>query len=109
MAESNENRGLFDVKSALIRGLAGVFIGFFGTVGFISYCSPDATSLRTFERANKPAVIRLYRPGSDGIYVEGKSNTGKYIPLDTYLGTIPQEVNRRLERLDIEELVGWYD
>ena len=65
--------------------------------------------VKVFPRENKPAVARLYSFGPDKIMVEDKNGEYLYESFDTYLNSIPDEVERATEKARIEKLVGWND
>lgn len=96
------------------NGSLNRFMGFAVGVGIMSIVSilgynlgmPNVNEAKIFQRENgKPAVIRMYKPGFDGIFVERDK---KYIPMKNYLETILDEADRNIEEELIKKAVEWY-
>jgi len=98
------------------KGIAGLSLGFIGGMFFclgLSYCLlPQIERADTLQRANnKPTVMRMYRLGVDGIYVENDNSPirQRYIKLNKYLDGIKDHADRDVEEALIKKAVGWYD
>ena len=90
-------------------GLSGIIVGLVLTSGSILYCNPDVDKVKVFQRENKPPVMRMYRRGSDGIYVEDLNIQNDYIKLDKHLERINNEADRNIEEAEIKKTVRWYE
>lgn len=92
-------------------GLMGAIMGIIVTLGVVSYHSPDVSRAEIFQRENKPAIMRIYRPqASDGIYITDSKNKNIYdVPLKQHLETITNKADREIEEVLIKKAVGWYD
>lgn len=98
------------IEDKIKAGIGWVSVGIIGTIIAIGFYSrPNVDEARVFQREEgKPAVIRMYKPGRDGILVEDKENKGKYIQIDEYLGNIPDKSDREIEEATIKKLIDWY-
>lgn len=83
-----------------LGGLCGMLL----TSSIFLLNSPDVSEVKIFERENRPTVIRMYRYGSDGIYVEEEE---KYISIKQYLNKIENKYDRNIEKSEIEKLVDF--
>lgn len=94
---SKSNTGLIYI----LAGATMVAVGLFS--------SPDVHEARVFQREEgKPAVIRMYKPGRDGILVQDEKNKEKYIQIGEYLKNIPDKSDREVEEATIKKLIDWY-
>lgn len=97
----------FDMMGAfVIGGVVGLTLGF-GISAFIA--SPLASEARIYQRESKPAVMRLYKVGADGILVESPERKREYVQLEIYLGNIRNKLDRKIERAEIRKAVKWYE
>jgi len=85
----------------------GLVIGACMVLGASLSSSPKVDRVEIFQRDDKPTVMRMYKPGMDGIMVEESDGTG-YIRLDTYLDRFENESQKEIEKADIRGAVGWY-
>lgn len=88
-------------------GGIGLVTGICISTGFMIYNTPNTSRVEVFQRENKPAVMRIYKTGSDGLYVESVKD--KFITSNQYLKQIPNEADRKIEEAKIKKIVGWYD
>ena len=98
----------FDV--GIIGGLSGMLGGMLLVVSLNSSNPPLIDHVKTFQRQEKPAVMRLYKNlGADGILVENSEKKGEYILLEPYLLTIKNKLDRKIEEAEIKKAVKWYE
>jgi len=75
------------------------------TTGLICKVRDDHIhKIKTYERKNKPDVIRVYKTGVDDIYVEDSDNSRNYVPIDKYLEGITNKIERDREFEEIKEV-----
>ena len=67
----------------------------------------EINEIKVVPRENKPSVMRVYSTGQDDILVQDKES-GKYMPLKTYLEQIKDEAEQGVENADIRKAVEWY-
>ena len=89
------------ILSGFVGGLLGIIIN--------TDSAPVIDKIEIYQRESKPAVMRLYKSGRDGILVENSEKKGEYIQLDAYLGKIPSKADRRIEEAEIRKAVRWYE
>ena len=94
--------------TVIIGGGLGLIAGILLTAGAMFSSSPNVDRTQVFQRGNEPAVMRMYRTGADGIYVEDQREKGSYIKLETYLARMENEADRNIEDAKIRRAVGWY-
>ncbi len=72
---------------------------------------PGIDKIEIYNRENKPNVMRVFRPGRDGILMENPDESGIYdLSLRRYLRkTIEDKAERKIERINIKKLAGFYD
>lgn len=71
---------------------------------------PDVQEVKIFQREQgKPAVMRTYKSGRDGLLVQDGENEGRYIPLYQYLNTIKDKSDREIENATIRKIAEWYN
>jgi len=91
----------------------GLFSLAFGVIiggGFAMLDKPQLTKSQIFQRGQeKPAVMRMYKPGMDRILVENPERKGEYIPVKNYLRRIRNKSDRKIEEAEIEKTVRWYE
>ncbi|MEK6895167.1 MAG: hypothetical protein AABX48_01470 [Nanoarchaeota archaeon] len=95
--------------SKLEVGILGLAAGVLLAIPINLLNRPDVNKIKIFQRENAPAVMRMYKSGKDGIYVENPKIKGEYILIDDYLKTIPDKADRRIEEGKIEKAVKWYE
>ena len=88
--------------SGLIGALAGILLA----EGIFFVQTSEIAEIKLFQRENKPAIMRLYKAGRDGLYVEQE---GIFVPEGAYLAKIPNEADREIERAEIRKAVRWYE
>lgn len=99
------------IKKSLAYLLEGALCLSIGSLsGGVMYkiLGPSIDKSKIFPRKDKPSIIRHYRGGTDQIMIENPEIKGEYIPLNQYLETIQNKVDRKIEKLKIKEAVGWY-
>ncbi|MDO8467549.1 MAG: hypothetical protein Q7S56_01205 [Nanoarchaeota archaeon] len=82
-----------------------------GAIGSVAnfLTAPGVNKVKISQRENAPAVMRMYKQGNDGIYVENPQIKGEYILIDDYLKKIPLEADRNIEEGQIKKAVKWYE
>lgn len=74
-----------------------------------SASAPKVDEARIFQRGEgKPAVMRTYKFGSDGLLVQDMKEKGKYIPLSQYLDTIVNQYGMGIEEAEIKRAAEWH-
>jgi len=83
----------------------GVIVMAIVVMFFRIFYPPEIDSVKIFQRGEgKPAVMRIYKYGIDGLLVE--DNSGKYIPLNEYLRSIKNKYDRKIEEVTIKKVVA---
>ena len=97
--------GKFEI--GLIAGLAGFTTGLWLSV----FTGVNVTEqIKIYQREQgKPSVMRIYKSGPDGIFVENSEKKGEYIFMSNYLDRIKNEADREIERAEIKKVVKWYE
>ena len=96
-----------DFLKGVVSGFAA---GALGILALVIGVQPNLDRTQTFQRGeNKPAVMRLYKWGGDGIMVQDGTNTNSYIPLFTYLKQFKNPADKIIEEQEIKKVIGWYD
>jgi hypothetical protein len=95
-----------DLSSKIIGGFIGIGVG----MNMATYLfKPLVNEAKIFQRGEgKPAVMRTYKPGLDGLMVEDLENPGKYKTLRSHLESIPNRAERELENALIKDAAEWY-
>jgi hypothetical protein len=87
--------------------MAGLVVG--GSIALTCHWGiPNINEVKTFQEENRPAIMRLYKTGRDGIMVDPEKD-GTYVTLSKHLGTINDEAERVIEEARIKKTVGWYN
>ena len=91
-------------------GWVGFLAGTVALVGVALYTPPAVNRTEIFPRDNKPAVMRMYKNGRDGIYLQSPIDKNHYnITLKQHLKKIENKADREIEETEIKRAVGWYD
>lgn len=98
--EKKKNRTL----NTLVTGI--IFGGIITAAIFTFILKPIVHRAEIFHREDGPAVMRLYKNGSDILLVQKIKE--KYIPSEKYLDTIKDKVDRDIEKIRIEKAAGYY-
>ena len=51
--------------------------------------------------------MRVYKIGTDSIYVENTNSAGEFMHFENYLNKIQNKYDRAIDKAKIEKLVGW--
>jgi len=98
--------------AALVGGTIGTLFGAIIALSISPTLPIGLNDAEIFQREEgKPAVMRIYKPGSDCLAVQTRNKDGreKYILLRDYLQTIPNEADRGIEEAEIRKAAHWYD
>ena len=84
-----------------------------GLVGITSSFVPFPLLVEKMEiygREDKPDVMRIFKRGKDGIFLENPDEPGIYdVSFGRYLRGIEDRAERDREKIKIRELAGFYD
>ncbi len=101
---------LHDSNVAVSGGLVGFIMGSALMISLFTVTTPNLLEAKVFQREQgKPAVMRTYKLGRDGLLVQDGKNERRYIPLDQYLNTIKDKSDREIEEATIRKIAGWYN
>lgn len=91
-------------------GLVSAGFGIIGTLLSVGFgIRPLVNEARIFQREEgKPAIMRTYKSGSDGLLIQDMENKGRYIPLNIYLQNIQNEADKQIEKATIKKVAEWY-
>lgn len=85
-----------------------IYFGVGAMTGMILLGADHIRDVKIFPRENKPAVMRIYRPGPDKIMIQNRADPSSYnVGLEDYLRTIEDLDKRDAELREISELIDW--
>ncbi len=72
--------------------VAGFFLGMLACMGAY-FVSPPVDDIKIYERKNRSLIIRIDKPGKDGIYIHKDGN--EYVPArGEYRKKVEHEINK---------------
>ncbi|MFA4953224.1 MAG: hypothetical protein WC584_03305 [Candidatus Pacearchaeota archaeon] len=101
---------LSKLEVGIVSGVVGISAGIIMGLAAYTYGRPNVDNGKVFQREQgKPAVMRIYKSGSDGVLVENPEKKGEYILMSKYLDGIKNKADRKIEEAEIYKTVRWYE
>lgn len=100
------------IRDIVYTGIAGIILGVsLGSVTCRGLQSSKAIdSAKTYRREGKPEVIKImYNSTSTKDLLVKDAKEDKYVTLDKYLESIPNEADKKVEEAEIKKAADWYN
>jgi hypothetical protein len=76
-------------KGLVVGGICGA-VGVLGSLVSFTIHPPDVDEVRIFREEEQPAVMRLYRSGTEGHFIEDRED--HFVPLKDYISDYGSEL-----------------